>query len=260
MTVSYDVAALEAWVQAHDRWLVGLDYDGTLVEIMDSPQAAVLPGARRAQLLALDAITGLRLVLVSGRSVGSLDEVSKLVELERIGLHGFEHALPGEAPKPAEGLDAGFVHRLQVARLRLEGRLQEIPGSWIESKVFALTLHTRGCTAEAERRAQTVFRKEFETLEGIALIPGKRVLEVRPAGTDKGTALRKMSDEDGGLPVFYAGDDTTDEDAFEALRDQNAFTIKVGQGPSGARYSVADVRALAQVLDDLLGLVQAVAG
>jgi trehalose-6-phosphatase len=51
-----------------------------------------------------------------------------------------------------------------------------------------------------------------------------------------------------GEPVIvYAGDDTTDEAAFAALRE-GGVTIRVGGGESGAEYTVSGVRQVHALL------------
>jgi hypothetical protein len=67
----------------------------------------------------------------------------------------------------------------------------------------------------------------LEYLEGVAeraraagLVPrfGRKVLEIRPpVNADKGTAVTQLLDEAGLRRALYAGDDTTDIDAFRAL-------------------------------------------
>src|SRR5204863_2043901 len=54
------------------------------------------------------------------------------------------------------------------------------------------------------------------------LIPrfGRKVLEVRPpVDADKGTAVRQLVREAGVSRALFAGDDTTDLDAFRGLRE-----------------------------------------
>jgi trehalose 6-phosphate phosphatase len=83
---------------------------------------------------------------------------------------------------------------------------------------------------------------------GLEVIAGKMVIEARARGTDKGQALRQLAVEApfaGREPVFV-GDDASDEDGFAAARDAGGYGVKVGRGPTLARYrcpDVADVHA-----------------
>jgi len=87
---------------------------------------------------------------------------------------------------------------------------------------------------------------------------GKEVVEVRPAGTSKGTAMRRLLREAGGETVLYAGDDTTDEDAFAALEEAasgDALTVRVeGESEAGtrARFTIASQAEVAELLRRLI--------
>lgn len=65
---------------------------------------------------------------------------------------------------------------------------------------------------------------------------GKKVVELRPDGLTKGTAVRRIADQHPDHVPVYLGDDVTDEDAFAALQDmdRNAVSVKVGPGDTRA--------------------------
>ena len=73
------------------------------------------------------------------------------------------------------------------------------------------------------------------------------VVEVRPRGADKGTAIENFMAEPpftGRIPVF-AGDDATDEPAFAAVNRLRGVSIRVGADTStAARYALPTVGAL----------------
>ena len=80
----------------------------------------------------------------------------------------------------------------------------------------------------------------------VSLQPGKMLLEVRPDGRDKGTAIRDFMAErpfEGRCPVFV-GDDRTDEHGFALINAVGGWSIKVGAGPTCARYRLPDVAAV----------------
>jgi len=79
-----------------------------------------------------------------------------------------------------------------------------------------------------------------------ALQSGKRVVELKPSGKDKGEAVREFMREapfHGRTPVFV-GDDVTDEHGFVRVNALGGHSIKVGGGPTAARWRLADVRAV----------------
>ena len=87
------------------------------------------------------------------------------------------------------------------------------------------------------------------------MLHGKDVVEISVLRASKGEALTALRDELGAPVVLYAGDDVTDEHAFEALGADDV-TVKVGHGDDGGalprrrprRSSVAALAALADGL------------
>jgi len=59
-------------------------------------------------------------------------------------------------------------------------------------------------------------------LPELEIVAGRRVFEFRPMkGRTKGTAIPAIAATRPGAPVLYVGDDTTDEDAFAALGEDD---------------------------------------
>jgi trehalose 6-phosphate phosphatase len=78
------------------------------------------------------------------------------------------------------------------------------------------------------------------------LLEGKMVVEVKPHGTNKGTAIATFMAEApfaGRRPVFL-GDDVTDEDGFETVNALGGVSILVGDRPSAARWGLPSVAAV----------------
>ncbi|HXE57558.1 MAG TPA: trehalose-phosphatase, partial [Gemmatimonadales bacterium] len=93
---------------------------------------------------------------------------------------------------------------------------------------------------------------------GLQVRVGNKVLDVRARGADKGAAVLRWLRvvERGRVPlehVVYAGDDTTDEDAFRAL-GRRAVTIAVGPRVGHARFRTASTVTFAAWLERLAGL------
>jgi trehalose 6-phosphate phosphatase len=81
------------------------------------------------------------------------------------------------------------------------------------------------------------------------------VLEVRPVGADKGTAIAAFMQEPpfaGRTPVFI-GDDLTDEDGFREVNRLGGISVKVDAGATCAAYRLADTRAVIDWLEQLVG-------
>jgi trehalose 6-phosphate synthase/phosphatase len=83
-------------------------------------------------------------------------------------------------------------------------------------------------------------------------IRGHKVVEVRPAWVHKGSVIGWLEGK-GPPPDFRLGmgDDRTDEDLFEHL-PPDAWTVRVGQGPSRARFRLPDPRAVRAFLEELV--------
>ena len=99
-------------------------------------------------------------------------------------------------------------------------------GTWVEDKVHALAVHTR--RAADPGSALAALRGPLGDLAerlGLAAEPGRMVIELRPPGMDKGTALRGLARERAAAAVLFCGDDLGDLPAFAAVRVMRAGGI-----------------------------------
>lgn len=221
--------------------LLLLDYDGTLAEINEDP-ARALPHPEVPELLT-ELASRWPVRVITGRELADLARLLPVPGLTALGVHGMQ-----EGPL---GGDIGW--RLdQEARDLLEGvrvRLPVISGIRIEDKVGAIGLHFRG--AGDEERVVAELRDWTAGLpSGLETVWGKKIVEIRPRGFDKGRAARELAKEHPQNEPVMIGDDTTDEDAFRAL--PQGLTIKVGPGDTAARYRLADVDAVVSYLSRYL--------
>jgi trehalose 6-phosphate phosphatase len=244
--VPADLDAALADLAGRRPLLVASDYDGVLAPLVGNPSAAVpLPGVAEA-LARVAAVKGVTVALVSGRGVADLQTTSGLVGAYRwVGSHG------AEFDGPLTGELAG--RRDALAEL-LGPVVAGTPGALLEVKPASVAVHVRQVT---DRDAASALLAAVRTLvdSSLTLKPGKEVLEVTVTDADKGTALRRLIDELRPAASMYLGDDVTDEDGFRALGPGDV-TVKIGEGPTDARYRVADpagALALLNRLRDLLG-------
>ena len=85
----------------------------------------------------------------------------------------------------------------------------------------------------------------------LQILEGNKVVEVKRFSFNKGTAVEQflsMVKEDFMLAI---GDDKTDEDLFRSL-PQQAYTLKVGEPSSTARYYIRNPEEVLQLLSKLL--------
>jgi len=246
-----DIARL---IPPEGRNALFLDYDGTLVPFHDEPFMA-LPGPELLQLLDRVTATPRReVVIVSGRTA---DDLRRLLPAPAgwhlLALHGAQYVDPGGRVVDRVDLGACRAGVLTVAE-ECRAILASAPGARLENKEAGLSLHTRACDPVTERR---VIRQFLEiagraTSGGaLSVLRGARVVELKPAAADKGSAVLWLLQWFGPscYPV-YVGDDATDEDAFRVLRDRGA-TVLVG--PPGqetlARHRLEDPRAVRDLLE-----------
>jgi trehalose 6-phosphate phosphatase len=193
-----------------------LDIDGTLAPIVERPEDAAVPEETRAELARIAGRYGL-VACVSGRPSDEGRRLVGLDQLEYVGVHGLESDPAALEWRPA-----------------LEEFLEATDWPWnVENKGgVTLAFHYRLAEdpAEGERRADEI----AAAAEAAGLVPhrGKMVLEVRPpVEVDKGTAVQALLAGSPYTRAMYAGDDTTDLDAFRGLEEAGldvALKVSVG--------------------------------
>jgi len=219
-----------------------LDLDGTLLEHEPHPQAvSVSPDLLRLMGDLRAACDG-ALALISGRAIADIDRLFAPMVLPAAGLHGIERrSAAGEFRDPQHARAA-----IDAAADRLAGFAGRSRGLGFEDKGLALALHYRRAPhlrslAEAEMRAVSAGLGP-----GFELQMGKFVVEVRPRGRDKGSAIAEFAAEPpfaGRVPVFI-GDDLSDETGFEVVNRLGGHSVKVGPGITRARWRLFDASAV----------------
>jgi trehalose 6-phosphate phosphatase len=213
-------AGLAALLAEPARAVVALDYDGTLAPIVDRPEDAT-PADGALDVLARLARSVGAVVLITGRpakqlvDLAGLHRAPGLRSLRVLGQYGLQRWDAGtgrlESPEPVPGVAA--------ARERLDELLADAPdGVTVEDKQQALVVHFR--RAEDPDSAQAALRRPLQDLArevGLEPHAGRRVLELRPPGFDKGGALRSVVTERDARAVLFAGDDVGDLAAYDEV-------------------------------------------
>lgn len=222
-----------------------LDFDGTLVELAPTPDAVAVAPAMVDALRAVRDRLGGRLAIVSGRPIAQIDAMLATLTLPVAGVHGMERRDAGGmlhyAPVPSFSAVQACALRLAALHPRLR----------VEQKRGALALHYRQAP-ELERLCKSEMLAAIRETPGMLLLHGKMVIEVKPAGVSKGTAIRDFLAEApfvGSRPVF-AGDDATDEVGFAYVQQTGGMALKIGAGASVARHRIATPQALRAALAD----------
>jgi trehalose 6-phosphate phosphatase len=238
-------AGLAALLRTPSRALIALDFDGTLSPIVDDPAAArAHPDAARA-LRRLARVAG-TVAVITGRAapaaveLGGLDQVPGLIVLGQYGRQRWESGTLTSPPVP---------RGVETARQELPGILSSAgaaAGVRTEDKGDALAVHTR--RAADPQQAMDRLRGPLADLAeraGLALEPGRMVIELRPPGSDKGQTLKKLARERSAAAVMFCGDDLGDVPAFKAVAELR------GAGTPGLAVcsGSAEVTSLAELSD-----------
>jgi trehalose 6-phosphate phosphatase len=214
-TLSEAIAPLRA---DPSRSGVLLDIDGVLAPIVRHAEDAQVPEPTRVPLIAVARRYGL-VACVSGRQATTARRIVSLGSITYVGNHGAELLRGGAtdveldpevarwAPQVRAFAEEAWTDELQKLRVRAE------------DKDVIRAFHWRG--APDEEAAEAAVRAVAERAEAAGLVThwGRKVLEIRPpVELNKGRGVRRLVEETALDAAAYVGDDTTDLDAFAALR------------------------------------------
>jgi len=212
-----------------------------------------VPPGLAATLRALHERTKGALALVSGRSLNDIDLIFAPDRFPGVGGHGAELRLSTDSE--AVATHAPPMDKELKRRLAAIARLS--PGILLEDKGYSLALHYRlapdlGPVLQAGV-ARICAQAPLGTIE---ILPGKSVVEVKPARVSKAAAvgeLMKFPPFHNRHPIFI-GDDVTDEPVFGVISHLGGLGFSVGRivpGVHGHFERPEDVRAwLARIVAD----------
>jgi trehalose 6-phosphate phosphatase len=215
-----------------------LDVDGTLAPIVARPELSVVPEETREQVRRLAGRYAL-VACVSGRTGKEAERLVGVEGVVYVGVHGLELAPEAERWRETLRPFAG----------------EDWP--WLEDKGLTVAFHWREAPNDEQARRSLELVAERARAAGIEAHWGRKVLELRPpVEADKGTAVRALLAERGLTRALYAGDDTTDLDAFRGL-DGLELAVRVAvaspEGPQELREAADLVVGSPGELLELLG-------
>jgi len=230
-------ALLRELAREPGRAAVLLDVDGVLAPIVPRPEDAQVPAKTKKELRRLAGRYAL-VACISGRASDEARRMLGVDGIEVVGEHGLE--LDPAAEDWAERVHA-FADGVD----------------WpVERKRLSVSLHYRDAADEAA--AREFLEDVAERARAAGLVPrfGRKVLELRPpVAANKGTAVRRLLERAGLRRALYAGDDTTDLDAFAALDGLDLgvrVAVTSSEGPPGLRDAADVVVDSPEELLDLL--------
>lgn len=223
-----------------------LDFDGTLVDIAERPDAVVVDPQLPETLARLRDLLGGALAVVSGRSISTLDAFLAPELFDAAGVHGVERRLAGgrceSGPQNSGGL-RGAIEAVRPFAAAHQGLLLEDKGS-------SFAVHWRLRPDLAADALRVVEAAASELGAGYRVQHGKAVAEILPVQAGKGAAIAWFLDRSpyrGRRPVFV-GDDLTDEHGFHAVNERNGITVRIGDGGTAAAHRLGSPTELRQVL------------
>jgi len=206
-----------------------LDFDGTLVPFADRPEDVIVPTELPDELSQIGVLLNGALAIITGRPMPQIDRLLN----RSVPAVASEH---GAALRFTDGREERMHLPDMSAELELaKTQLADHEGVWIEEKSAGFAVHYR-LAPHLRAPVHAVLNPLVERRPELHLLDGNHVFELRAAMANKGAALNgfmEMQPFEGRIPVFI-GDDTTDEDAFEAAQRRGGVGIKVGKGETCA--------------------------
>ena len=226
-----------------------LDFDGTLVDIAPTPDAIEVPPGLPSQLAALQRLTEGAVAIVTGRDVADIERHLPDFDGPVAGGHG-SHFRMADGSVTTIDFDAD---RLSAIKRKLAGFARTVDGLHMEDKTAGCVLHYRQAPG-AGQAAHDFVEKLLEGQPGLVAEAAKMAVEIRSEDINKASAVASLAADppfEGRVPV-YAGDDISDEPAFQWVNTNGGHSIRVGGGPTAAQFAVASPDELAVWIDSLI--------
>lgn len=227
-----------------------LDYDGTLMPFNERPEK-VKPDSELKDILgSLSGRSENHLVVISGRDRKTLDKWVSRVSNGLIAEHGV-WIKEKKSWKTIEILSDEWKGDIRPI---LEVFVDRTPGSFIEEKDYSLVWHFRkvdpALAIVRVGELKDVLLHITSNLN-VGVLEGNKVIEVKDTAVNKGRATMSLLSREKWDFILSIGDDWTDEDIFEVLPEW-AYSIKVGFGPTKARFNLPSYREVRKLLKDII--------
>jgi len=225
------------------------DFDGTLVEIAETPDAVEVSPDLPEQLDRAARDFDHAFAVITGREIADIDRFLSPLHLPVAGAHGAQRR---RADGTVLTLDPDIAAAAEAIAHAVSPLVVAHPNLILEAKDGAVALHFRQAP-HLESECRLIMHEAIADQPAFSLVEGKMVIEARPTSFDKGSALRAFMQEEPfiwRLPIFI-GDDTTDEDAFRVAQELGGIGIKLGAGETAARMRIADIASVHALLQGL---------
>jgi trehalose 6-phosphate synthase/phosphatase len=237
------------------RRVLFLDYDGTLAPLARHPALVKPDEAQLGLLRSLAADSRNTLVIISGRDRSTLQEWFGHLSVGLVAEHGVWLKDVGKPWCLSKSLTSEWKGQLLPI---LESYADRLPGAFVEEKEHSAAWHFRSADPDQAALLAAEMTDHLANLTAksdLQVLKGNKVVEIRHAGINKGTAACDWIAKADFDFVFAVGDDWTDEELFRVLPD-SVISIRVGVVSTHARYNLpttADVVHLLQSLAQISG-------
>jgi trehalose 6-phosphate phosphatase len=200
------------------RAAVLLDVDGVLAPIVRHADDAHVPEPTRVPLIAVAKRYGL-VACLSGRRATVARRIVSLGSITYVGNHGSEILRGGATAVEVDPEVAAWSGRMASFAAAQDADALQRLRIRAEDKDVIRAFHWRGAPDEAAAEAAVRAVAEQAEADGLVTRWGRKVLEVRPpVELNPGRGVERLLRDAGVGAALYAGDDTTDLDAFDRLR------------------------------------------
>ncbi|MFO8054271.1 MAG: bifunctional alpha,alpha-trehalose-phosphate synthase (UDP-forming)/trehalose-phosphatase, partial [Bacteroidales bacterium] len=231
--------------------LLMLDYDGTLVPFYANPDEAWISERVKTIIHKMVAAKKNDVYIVSGRHKDFLDKLFDSNDIGLIAEHGIWIKHPGQTWQKTGEFDTEWKEEIKQI---LELHADRTPGTFVEEKPYTLTWHFRKADPDLGEKRSWELHDALRDLTGnqnLEVQEGKKILEVKPAGVNKGTAAQELLKQKKYEFIFAIGDDWTDEEMFLQVKEGGA-TVKVGLEQTEANYYIDTTENVPAFLEKLI--------
>ncbi len=232
------------------RLILFLEYDGTLTSFTSDPKEAGPDDELHDILGTLSKQKNTDVVVISGRDKNTLENWLGNHGLEFVAEHGVWIKTKDQKWKTSDNLDNSWKDDIRPV---LDIYVNKTPGSFIEEKDYSLVWHYRKVeTGLGDLRSREIIShlKYLAVNMNLQVLEGNMVVEIKNLEVNKGKAATRFIAEIKPDFVLAVGDDATDEDTFKVMPD-DAYTIKVGDNRSAAKFSMNDPSSVRTLLKAL---------
>jgi trehalose-phosphatase len=234
-----------------------LDYDGTLAPFHPMPEEAYALENSIEMLKKFSKTEKYKISFVSGRKLSGLQQMLEIENANYAGSHGLEVKLVFEDKITYPFQNKNIDQKSSELYQKIKEKYEVMANVKLEDKGFGIALH---CSSEKQKNEIAGRLKADFADTSYQVLAGRKLVEIRPEGWDKGKAVKYISEkmkehyniED--YLSIYIGDDRTDEDAFKAIESGISIYVKNDDNlKTAADYYLNDPEDTAKLLMELAG-------